>query len=423
MTRHAITAKRVDDGPADTTEICGLAEAAGYEVVGEVTQRRPEDSGTCFGDGKVAELRDRVAERDAAAVLVDNDLTPTQSTALVEALPDGTRVADRRRVVLDIFAERAATRRAKLQVELATLRYELPRVEAEGDPEPLNLAAEKGTRLNDVRTRIDRVKRKLDDVADDAAERRRERRERGFSIVALAGYTNAGKSTLLHRLADDLSAATLEPAHGDLDATASVEDRLFETLETTTRRATLDGRPALVTDTVGLIDDLPHDLVESFHGTLSETYHADAVVLVVDASAPPDRFRDRVATCRRVLDGNVEGTVVPALNKVDLIDGDALAERRKALAEHWRDPVAVSALEGSGVADLRARVAAELPAERCELAVPNCGEAMSLVSWLYDRASVERVDYGGDRVRIAFTGRTAVVERARAKADEVSGSV
>jgi GTP-binding protein HflX len=419
MTRQAILAKRVDDGPADTTEIRGLAEAAGYDVIGEVTQRRAEDAGTCFGVGKVEELTGLVVETGADAVVVDNDLTPMQSTALVEACPRGTRVADRHRIVLDIFAERAATRRAKLQVELATLEYELPRVEAEGDPHLMNLAAEKGTRLNDVRSRIDRVKRKLDAIADDAAKRRRKRREQGFSLVAIAGYTNAGKSTLLHRLADDLSVERIDPSHDDVAATAAVEDRLFETLQTTTRRGTLAGRRTLLTDTVGLIDDLPHDLVESFHGTLSETYHADAVVLVVDASASMATFRDRVATCRRVLDGNVDGAVVPALNKVDLADSNALDERRDALADHWTDPVAISALDGTGIDDLSAAVAAELPADRCELSVPNTDGAMSLVSWLYDRASVETVDYGDDEVTVAFTGRPEIVSQARARADDL----
>ncbi|WP_323192475.1 GTPase HflX [Halostella sp. PRR32] len=419
MTRQAVLAKRVDDGPAETTEIRGLAEAAGYDVVGEITQRRAEDAGTCFGGGKVDELARLVAETSAKAVVVDNDLSPKQSTALVDACPDGTRVADRHRVVLDIFAERAATRRAKLQVELASLEYELPRIEEEGDPHLMTLAAEKGTRLNDVRSRIDRVKRALDDIADDHAKRRSERHDRGFSLVAIAGYTNAGKSTLLHRLADDLSVDAVDPAHDDLDATASVENRLFETLQTTTRRGTLDGRRALLTDTVGLIDDLPHDLVESFHGTLSETYHADAVVLVVDASAPIDAFRDRVDTCRRVLDGNVDGTVVPALNKVDIADDDALDDRRDVLADRWSDPVAISALEGSGIDDLASTVAAELPAVRCELTVPNCDDAMSLVSWLYDRTSVETVDYASDEVSVAFTGRPEIVSLARGRADEL----
>jgi GTP-binding protein HflX len=420
MTRQAILAKRVADGPADTTEIRGLAEAAGYDVVGAVTQCRAEDAGTCFGDGKVAELADLVAETGADAVVVDNGLTPKQSTALVEACPHDTRVADRHRIVLDIFAERAATRRAKLQVELASLEYELPRIESEGDPHLMNLAAEKGTRLNDVRTRIDRVKRKLDDIADEAAKRRRERREQGFSLVAIAGYTNAGKSTLLHRLSDDLSVQRVESSHDDVAATASVEDRLFETLRTTSRRATLAGRRTLLTDTVGLIDDLPQDLVESFHGTLSETYHADAVVLVVDASAPLETFRKRVATCRRVLDGQVEGTVVPALNKVDLVDDDdALDERRAILSDSWSDPVAISALDGTGTDDLSAAVAAELPAERCELTVPNSDDAMALISWLYDRAGVETVEYGNKEVTAAFVGRPEVVSQARARAKNI----
>jgi GTP-binding protein HflX len=416
MTRSSIVAKRADEGRIDTTEIRDLADAAGYRVDGEVTQRRAEDAGTHFGAGKVEGIAALVAETGADAVLVDGDLTPTQSMAIADACPEGTRVADRYRVVLDIFAERAETRRAQLQVELATLEYDLPRIEARDDPQPMNVALEKGTRLHDVRDRIDGVRNSLAESAARAAERRRRRREQGFSVVALAGYTNAGKSTLLHRLADDLSAADREADHGDVAATASVRDRLFETLSTTTRRATLDGRRTLVTDTVGLVGDLPHDLVESFQGTLSATFDADAVVLVVDAAASPERIRDRVETCRRVFGGELRGPVVPALNKADLIDGDALAARRRTLPDEWADPVVISAERGTGVDALAERVATSLPAERAELVVPNDDDGMSLISWLYDHAHVAAVEYEGTTATVTVEGRPEVVSKARSRA-------
>ncbi len=419
----AIIATRVDSGTPDTAEIRALTEAAGYAVVGELTQVRTADSSTYLGAGKVEELAARVGETGATTVVIDGELTPSQNHNVQEAMRDGTRVCDRYRLVLDIFAEQASTRRAQLQVELARLRYDLPRMEHSADEGWFNKRVEKGSPLYDAQDRIDRLERKLDELPDPADEFRKRRREEGFDLVTIAGYTNAGKSTLLHRLADDLNLT--KPDHPDRTATATIEDRLFETLETTTRRATLEGRPILLTDTVGFVADLPHWLVESFSDTLSEAAAADCVVLVADASDPPEELQEKLRVSLDVLDSQdvSRESVVTALNKTDLLDEQEKENRLAAAAEVVPSPLSVSVREGTDIDQLVARVLDHLPSERVTVKMPNGDEAMQIVSWLYDHTRVENVDYAGGRVSVTFVARPSIAEQAQAKVETIDGRV
>ena len=194
--------------------------------------------------------------------------------------------------------------------------------------------------------------------------------------MALAGYTNAGKSTLLRRLASDLDIDENEDLHPDLDATAESENRLFTTLGTTTRRAEFDRRDVLVTDTVGFVSDLPHWLVESFRSTLSEVYRADLVLLVVDASDPVEEIREKLLTCHDTLYERNEAPIVTVLNKADIVDDGELAEKREALTALAEEPVVVSAKTGTNVDGLRARMDEELPAwRRARRVVPTTAGA------------------------------------------------
>lgn len=435
---NAIVAARSASGPVETDEIEALASAAGYEVVDAVTQVGPEDPGTYFGRGKAAELAARAADLGAGAVVVDGALTPGQHHALERRLPDGTGLLDRYRLVLEIFERGAGSRRARLQVELARLRYDLPRLIESADEGLLNEVTESGTPVYDVRDRIDRLERKLDELPDPTEQFRRRRREQGFDLVTLAGYTNAGKSTLLRRLADDVSldeerdgaasgASAGSDAVSEKDAAASVADRLFETLETTTRRATLAGRPALVTDTVGFVDDLPHDLVRSFSATLSEAGAADVVVLVADASDPVETFRERLGVSLAALaeQGVADERLLPALNKVDRLAADERS-RRVALAEDLTpasaaDPIPVSVREGTNLGALVDAIVDRLPTDRATIRMPNCDEAMRIVSRAYDRTAVDGVDYDGEEVTLACRGRPSVLERLRASARGIDG--
>lgn len=416
-----------DPGSVDaaTAEIRALAESAGYEVVDELTQARTEDPGTNLGRGAVGRLAELVGEHDARCVVLDNELTPKQAFSLAEALPDGVVVKDRFRLILDVFREGCGTKEARLQVRLAELEYELPRLRAAiraDQATEITIHDEEGKQIEDHKRQIDEVKRKLNRLRErerSGADRHERRREQGLALVALAGYTNAGKSTLLRRLADDLS---LESSGADdLAESATVEDRLFETLGTTTRRATVRGRATVVTDTVGFISDLPTELVESFESTLDAVHHADVVLLVVDASQDPATAAAKTRTAADHLSG--DGAVVPVLNKCDRVDDDHLAAVRRTVQDAVpgfdASPVVASATEGIGLGALRARIRAALPEDGAAFALPNDGETMRFVSWAYDNATVESVDYEAETVTVALRGHPRVVERARRRAADL----
>jgi GTP-binding protein HflX len=422
--RRAVVAKRVDSGHADLTEITQLAAAAGYEVVGELSQTRTEDAGFMFGEGKVDELRDLVRRTDAGAVIIDNDVGPYQTFNIGGKLSEGVEVIDRFTLILEIFGQRANTRKAQLQVELAELRYELPRAEAKAslakrDERPgfMGLGEYDESVERDIKRQISEIRDELESIAEKEEARREQRRDSGFDLVALAGYTNAGKSTLMRRLAAEIDVDENADRHPDLDTTAESQDMLFTTLGTTTRRAEMEKRDVLLTDTVGFIADLPHWLVESFESTLDSVYRADLVLLVVDASEPVDAMREKLVTSHDTLYERNEAPVVTVFNKVDRLAPGALADKRGALSGVAPDPVAVSAETGAGVAELRDRVEAELPDwERERLVLPVSDEAMSLVSWIHDHGHVDEEAYASDQVTVDFEAKPSIVARARSKA-------
>ncbi|MFU1781411.1 GTPase HflX [Haloarcula japonica] len=426
---RAVIAKRVDSGTADTAEIRDLARAAGYEVVDEITQTRTEDPAYHLGEGKVTRLSNAVAREGAAVVIFDNQLGPYQTYNIGNELPERVRVIDRFRLILEIFGQRAQTRKAQLQVELAELRYELPRAEAKAslakrDERPgfMGLGEYDESREEDIKKQIANIRDELESIEETERHRREQRRESGFDLVALAGYTNAGKSTLLRRLADDLDVDENDDLHPDLDTTAESEDRLFTTLGTTTRRAEVGKREVLVTDTVGFIQDLPHWLVESFKSTLGSVYHADLVLLVVDVSESVEEIREKLVTSHDTLYERNEAPIVTVLNKTDMVDDEEVRRKKDALSSLAPNPVAVSAEQGLNIDDLAERIDYELPDyERERLVLPMNDDTMSLVSWIHDHASVETVDYG-DQVVIEFEARPAIIEQSRSKAGDLVGA-
>jgi GTP-binding protein HflX len=357
-------------------------------------------------------------------VIIDNEVGPFQMFNIGQTLPDETEVLDRFTLILDIFGQRAQTRKAQLQVELAELRYELPRAAAKAslakrDERPgfMGLGEYDESRERDIKAQIANIKRELETIANKEAERRAERRESGFDLVALAGYTNAGKSTLLRQLAAELDVDENADKHPDLDTVAESQDMLFTTLGTTTRRAELERREVLLTDTVGFISDLPHWLVESFQSTLESVYRADLVLLVVDASESVQQMREKLVTSHDTLHERNEAPIVTVFNKTDLLSAEELDEKRAALSAIAPNPITVSGRTGENIETLRRRVEAELPDWKHErLLVPITDETMSLVSWIHDHGHVETESYENEQVLLEFDARRSVIEQARAKA-------
>jgi GTPase len=340
----------------ELAELEELARTAGVEPVDTLTQHRARpDPRSYVGKGKLAGLKELYPASGAEALLVDDELSPVQQKALEDALQ--ARVVDRTQLILDIFAQHAVSAEGKLQVELAQLEYNLPRMRGlwqhlerlgggVGTRGPGETQLETDRRL--ARRRIALLRRRLRGLAQQRATRRKSRRRSETPTIALAGYTNVGKSTLLNALTG---------------AGASVNDRLFETLDPTTRGFEVDGRRYLVTDTVGFIRRLPHQLVEGFAATLEETLVADVVLHVADASVPEGRLDEMLEAVDGVLReiGAGELPVELVLNKIDEVD--ALGRRR--LSNRFPDALQVSARTGEGLDELRKRIA-NLFAERFE---------------------------------------------------------
>jgi GTP-binding protein HflX len=364
----AVVVKRVDAGTADVSEITELAAAANYQVRDVLTQTRTESPEFHIGEGKVEELAAAVRNTNANTVIFDNRLGPYQTYNLGTKLPDGIEVIDRFTLILKIFGQRAETRKAQLQVELAELRYELPRAEAKvslarRDEHPgfMGLGEYDESYEQDLKARISRIKDELEQIEKTENQRRDHQRKAGFDLVALAGYTNAGKSTLLQRLAAELEVGQNDELHPDLKKTAASENQLFTTLGTTTRRMDLDRREILVTDTVGFISELPHWLVESFKSTLDSVYQADLVLLVVDVTDSVETMREKLMTAHDTLYERNEAPIVTVLNKIDAISESELREKTVALDALAPNPIAVSAKTGENIPELESRIDAALP--------------------------------------------------------------
>ncbi|MBL8877768.1 MAG: GTPase HflX [Phycisphaerales bacterium] len=342
------------DDPLD--ELAELARAAGADAVDRVVQRRQSyDAASCVGRGKLEEIRQRADASEANVVLFDNDLSPSQIRVIEKAT--GRKVLDRSELILDIFASRARTHEARLQVELAQLEYTAPRlrgmwthlerIAGAGGGTGVGAVGGIGTRgPGERQIEIDRriVKRRIGILKEKLAEidRRkvREVRARGeHFMVSLVGYTNAGKSTLMNALTG---------------ADARVEDMLFATLDTLTRRWSLgEGRHVLLSDTVGFIRDLPHHLVASFRATLEEAIHADLLLHVVDASSPD--AADQIRIVHDVLRelGAGERPALLLLNKIDRIRDDAAFA---VLRQQFVDALPISAKTRTGLRELAAAV-------------------------------------------------------------------
>jgi GTP-binding protein HflX len=398
--------------PGDLAELRELLRTAGVAVAGELSQRRPEpDPDRYFGKGKLAELKQAVEESGANLVACDDELKPRQERNLEQALD--MPVIDRTAIILDIFADHAHSAEGKLQVELAQLEYNLARMRGLwthlerlgagrmdggiGTRGPGETQIETDRRL--ARDRISALKRRLRHTRSTRDTMRRERERAGLPTVALAGYTNAGKSTLLNALTG---------------AEVGVRDRLFHTLDPTTRSFEISGRTYLLTDTVGFIRKLPHQLVDAFSATLEEALGADLLVHVADASVPETELQEMIGAVDEVLDeiGAGERPRLLALNKVDLLEGSdrsgagqpepsRTAPRRRELSFRFPSAVQVSAADGTGLDELRQAIEARFLAtlETMELLVPF--DEGGTLSELHELAGeLERTDTAeGVRVR------------------------
>lgn len=375
-----------EEAETSLRELAALAETAGAQVLDGLLQRRPHpDASTYLGSGKAQELREVVRMVGADTVIADTELAPSQRRALEDVVK--VKVIDRTAVILDIFSQHAKSREGKAQVELAQLQYLLPRLRGWGESMSRQAGGQVGgagagmgsrgpgeTKIEldrrRIHSRMARLRRQIADMAPARMVNRQNRVRNAVPSVAIAGYTNAGKSSLLNRITR---------------AGALVENALFATLDTTVRRSeTKDGRPYTLVDTVGFVRNLPHQLVEAFRSTLEEVEHADLILHVVDASHPDPAAQ--LATVRQVI-GEVGARDVPeqvVFNKADL------ADEATRLVLRGLEPTAlfVSARTGEGLDRLLDTIGALLPLPRHEVTVLVPFERGDLVSMLHERGRV-----------------------------------
>lgn len=369
-------------------ELARLAETAGAVVLDALVQRRGKpDAGTFVGSGKARELAEIIAAVGADTLICDGELTPGQLSQLEKIVK--VKVVDRTWLILDIFAQHARSREGKAQVELAQLEYMLPRLRGWGESMSRQAATGGGgigalrgpgeTKLEvdrrRIRTHMARLRRQLRTMANARVVQRAERRRTGTPAVAIVGYTNAGKSSLLNRLTD---------------AGVLVRDELFATLDPTVRRArTASGREYTLADTVGFVRHLPHQLVEAFRSTLEEVHQADLLLHVVDGSDPDPL--GQIAAVREVL-AEIDAGDIPELivvNKSEITPEAALAELR----HRFPGAIAVSALTGAGLPELRAAIEDALPRPDVPVAVTVPFERGDLVSEIHEHGQVTSSSY------------------------------
>ncbi len=375
-----------DENATEATmeELVALLETAGGECVGTVLQNKDKpDSRTFIGEGKVAEVKALVEAEGADLVIFDNDLSPSQLRVLTEEI--GVQVMDRSALILDIFAQRAKTREGRLQVELAQYQYLLPRLTgmwghlvrqtASGGKSPIGTRGPGETQLESdrrhIRRKLAKLKEELEEVRRVRSVQRERRIKNEIPVVAIVGYTNAGKSTLLNKLTD---------------AGIPAQNRLFDTLDTTTRTLEIsDTCTILISDTVGFIRKLPHHLVNAFKATLEELSYADLLLHVIDASNP--EWREQALVVDRLIQelGAEQTPRIEVFNKSDVYAGD--------IKPHGEDIISISAKTGEGLDELLSMIGKRLDGgyHKVQLHIPY--ENGSVLDMLYREAKVEQVVY------------------------------
>jgi GTP-binding protein HflX len=392
-----------------------LAESAGYTVVGKIEQIREPDSRYQIGAGKVEELAELVKETRAQKIIFDNPLKPVQAYNLAKAT--AVEAIDRFQLILEIFTRRATTTEAQLQIQLARQQYELAHAKErvrlakkEEQPGFMGLGAyEVDVYYEAVKRQIHTIRRKLKKPREKRLLHRERRAELGFSSISLAGYTNAGKSSLFNSLAEE---------------EVPVDETLFTTLSTTTRLVNFSKKKFLLTDTVGFIDRLPLTLIEAFHSTLEETIYSDLILLVVDVSEPMDVIGKKLAICLETIEriGASGIPIITALNKIDLLPEKEAQQKFENLKEKAPNPMLVSALHRTNLDLLKQETLKMLKNYiRASFNIPLTNETMSFISWLFKTADVQTLKYTDNSAYVVFEAIPWFAEKVKSRVEEFDG--
>jgi len=383
--------------------------------VGSLEQVRDQNPRYQIGSGKAKELAELVTKNGVERTIFDNELTPVQAYNLAKAT--AVEAIDRFQLILEIFARRASTAEANLQIQLARLRYELSRAKErvrlarmEEQPGFMGLGAyEVDIYYEAVKRQAHSIQDKLKKIREKRRLHRTRRLELGFPSISLAGYTNAGKSSLFNALAEE---------------TVPVDPSLFTTLSTTTRAVVLTKRKALLTDTVGFIDRLPLTLIQAFRSTLEETIFSNLILLVVDISEPNEDIERKLSCCLDTIQkiGAAGIPVITALNKIDLLQDDEIQCKAEVLKDAAPNPVPISALNGTNTSLLKQEIVEHLEGYiQASFSLPITDESMSFVSWLFGRADVRDVKYEDDSMNVVFESVPWFADKVRGRVEQIGG--
>ncbi len=385
-------------------------------MVAEIEQVRKPHPKYQIGSGKVKELAEIVKEKKAERIIFDNPLKPVQAYNLAKAT--GVEAIDRFQLILEIFAKRASTTEAKLQIQLAKLKYELAhakekvRLAKKGEqPGFMGLGAyEVDIYYETVKRGIHTIQQKLRKIRKKRRLHRARRLELGFSCISLAGYTNAGKSSLFKALTQE---------------NVPIDNGLFTTLSTTTRLAFLHGKKILLTDTVGFIDRLPITLIEAFRSTLEETIFSDLILLVVDFSEALEMIEKKISCCFETIE-QIEASGIPivtALNKIDLLTEVEIQQKLENLKNLVPNPVPISAVHRLNLESLKQEIAKNLQNYvKASLSIPLNDETMSFLSWLHNRTHVQSLKYKADTANVVFEAIPPFANKVRNYVKEHDGT-
>ena len=407
--------RRLNREESNLSELKRLAEAAGYKVVAQMEQTRTPDARYQIGAGKVEELAGMVKENGAEKIVFDNPLRPLQAYNLAKA--SKVEVIDRFQLILEIFTKRATTTEANLQIQLATLKNELKharekvRLSKHGEqPGFMGIGIhEAEVYVDAIKRQIYTIRKKLKSVRGKRVLHRDRRTELGFFSISLAGYTNAGKSSLFNALANEKT---------------KVNNALFTTLSTTTRMIEFSKRKFLLTDTVGFIERLPLTLIEAFHSTLEETIYSDLIILVLDVNEPLDKIEKKNKTCQETIQhiGASGVPVITVLNKIDCLTETEAKEKLEALKDKTKNPILISALKGTNFDVLRQEILKTLEGYiDASFTVPLTNETMALISWVHTKTDLKKINYSQTSVEVVFEADPEVTEKVKSRVEELNG--
>ena len=356
-----------------------------------------------------------VQETGAGKIIFDNQLRTIQAYNLAKATK--VEVIDRFQLILEIFTKRATTTEAQLQIQLAIVKNELRHARekvrlSKGSEQPgfMGLGAYEADVYRDaIKRQVQTIQKKLERVREKRVLQRERRTELGFLTISLAGYTNAGKSSLFNALTENV---------------VRVDNALFTTLSTTTRIVEFSNHRFLLTDTVGFIDRLPLALIEAFNSTLEETIFSDLIILVIDLNEPIEMIEKKNRICLETIDqlGASEVPTITALNKIDKLTDEEQRQKLEALKDKVKDPILLSAKCQTNLNELRKHILRILENYvQAHFSVPLTGKAMPFISWVHEKTHIEKENFANDSVEVVFESNPSLAEQIRRKVEELNG--